>query len=292
MDIAHYKSFMEVLRTGSFSKAARATYRTQPTVSLQIKTLETELGVRLFERFGPMKVRPTREGQMLAGVLEPLLKDFDAVKRRFDEARGSAASREIRIATHETVMAYLFPDIIEHFQKKYRDVKFVFFRKNKEDIVSLVSSGEADFGITTLDRVPPGIVYQVFRTHKRVLLLPKKHPLTKLSHITLKDIAAYPLILPPFQSETRILVDQTFRKKDIPYSVSLELTGRDAVKKYVEKGLGISIINDYYLEPEDSEHMRIVDVSEYFGRTSRAILYRKAKNFSPIHRDLLDYILK
>ena len=225
MDITHYKSFMEVLKTGSFSKAAKATFRTQPTVSLQIKALETELGVRLFERFGPMKVKPTKEGLALTGILTPLLKDFDSVKRRLDEARGSFPAHEISIASHETVIAYLFPDIVERFTKKHKDLKFVFFRKNKEDIVSMVTAGEVDFGVTTLETVPRGVEYKVFRIHKRVLLLPKRHPLSKTREIKPKEIAAYPLILPPFQSETRILVDAFFKKKEIPYTVSLELTG-------------------------------------------------------------------
>ena len=156
----------------------------------------------------------------------------------------------------------------------------------------MVTAGEVDFGITTLETVPRGVEYKVFRIHKRVLLLPKGHVLSKLPEIKAKDIAAYPLILPPFQSETRILVDEFFKKKGIPYNVSLELTGRDAVKKYVEKGFSISIMSDYYLEPSDKEKMTIIDVSNLFGQTSRGILYRKGKVFSKVQQELLDYLLK
>ena len=159
------------------------------------------------------------------------MKDFDWVKKRLDEALGSFPAHEISIASHETVIAYLLPDIVERFTKRHKDLKFVFFRKNKDDIVSMVTAGEVDFGITTLDKVPRGVEYKVFRIHKRVLLLLKGHPLSKISEIRPKDIAAHPLILPPFQSETRILVDKFFKDKGIPYTVSLELTGRDAVKK-------------------------------------------------------------
>lgn len=292
MDTPNYKSFMEVLKTGSFSKAAKVTFRTQPTVSLQIKALETELGARLFDRFGPMKVKPTKEGLALAEILTPLLKDFESVKNRFDTARGKLSLNEISIASHETVIAYLFPDIVEYLKKRHKDLKVTFFRKNKSDIISMVTAGEADFGVTSLDTVPRGVEYKIFRIHKRVLLLPKGHALGKLKTITAKDIAAHPLILPPFQSETRILVDDFFKKKGLSYTVSLELTGRDAVKKYIQKGFGISIMSDYYLEPSDREKMIIMDVSNLFGQTSRGILYRKGKVFSPIHQELLDYLLK
>ena len=269
MDTSSLRSFLEVLKTGSFSKAARVVFRTQPTVSLQIKALEEELGVRLFDRFGPMKVKPTKDGLLLSQIVGPVLSDFDSIKKRFDEKKGKVLSAELSIASHETVIAYLFPDIVEHFTKIHKNLKFVFFRKNKDDIVSMVSAGEADFGVTTLDKTPPGIQYKVFRIHKRVLLLPKGHPLSKLKVIKPKDIAAHPLILPPFNSETRILVDQYFKKRGLPYSVSLELTGRNAVKKYVEKGSGISIMSDYYLEPSDRQRMKIIDVSHLFGETCR-----------------------
>ncbi len=292
MDIQQVRSLIEVVRTGSFSKAARNTFRAQPTVSLQIKALEEEFGTRLFERYGPMKVKPTVDGLALYELLLPLMEDFDSVKRRFDETRGKVEASEIKIASHESVIAYLFPDIVEHFTKKYKHLKFTFFRKNKADIVSMVTSGEADFGITTLDKIPRGIEYQVFRVHKRVLLTPLYHPLSKIKNIKAKEIAAYPLILPPFHSETRTLVDDYFKKKDIPYKVSLELTGRDAVKKYVEKGLGIAIMSDYYLVPEDKEKMEIIDVSNIFGETARGILNRKGKILSFIHRELIDYLMK
>src|SRR3989338_6096354 len=115
--------------------------------------------------------------------------------KRFDSARGGLSSNEISIASHETVIAYLFPDIMDHLKKKHKDLKITFFRKNKGDIISMVTAGEADFGVTTLDTVPRGVEYKVFRIHKRVLLLPKGHVLGRLKLIRPKDIAAHPLIL-------------------------------------------------------------------------------------------------
>jgi DNA-binding transcriptional LysR family regulator len=256
-------------------------------VSLQVKSLEEELGVRLFERYGPMRVRATREAEILAGIVSPLLDGLEGVKKRFEEARGARGTSEIRIATHESVIAYFFPDILESIKKEQPDVRFQFFRKNKADIVEMVVSGDADFGVTTLEKVPRGVEYRIFRTHKRVLLAPKGHPLAKLARIRPKDIAAHPLILPPPQSETRLLVDSVFRKHGLEYQVSLELTGRDAVKKYIERGFGISIMNDYYVFPGDSDALAVLDVSSIFGETSRGVLYRKGRVFNPIQESLL-----
>jgi len=290
MEIQQIRSFIEVVKTGSFSKAAKNTFRTQPTVSLQIKALEEEFGVRFFERFGPMKVKPTKEGMILYEILLPVLQDLELVKRHFEEQRGNVQDCEISVATHESVIAYLFPDIVEHFTKKYKNLRFTFHRCTKTEIVAMVTSGEADFGITTLDKPQRGVEYRVFRTHKRVLLTQKGHPLSKIRDIKAKDIAAYPLILPPSPSETRSLVEDCFANKGLACKIALELAGRDAVKKYVEKGFGVSIISDYYVLPEDRESIEVIDVSHIFGETSRGILYRKGKKLSPVQQELIDYL--
>ena len=292
MDMQQARTFIELIKTSSFSKAAQNTFRSQPTVSFQIKALEEEFEMRFFERFGPMKVRPTREGLALYEILLPLLKDYDSVKRRLDEKLGKVHDLEIKIASHESVFAYLLPDVVEYFTKKHKNLKFLLFRKLKAEIIDMVTSGEADFGITTLDKHQRGVEYKVFRIHKRVLLTPKDHPLSKIKDLKIKDIAGYPLILPPIPSETRGLVEACFKKKGLACEVSLELAGRDAVKRYVEKGFGISIISDYYLLPQDKEKLEIIDVSNIFGETSRGILYRKGKKLLPVHQELIDYLAK
>jgi DNA-binding transcriptional LysR family regulator len=292
MNIDNLKAFEAVYQTGGFSAASKVIFRSQPAVSLAVKTLEADLGVRLFERFGPLKVKPTKEGVLLHELASPLLKDLDGLRKRFDAAVGRAGSNEIRIATHEAVISYVFPDIVEAFTRKYPDLKFTMIRSNKEDIVKQVLSGDVDFGITTVDQAPRGIEFRVFREHKRVLITQKGHPLTKIRTITPKDLAGYPFILPPKQSETRALVDDFFAKKRLKHTVALEMTGRDAVKNYVEKGLGISIMTDYYLFPHDMDRLAIKDLSQFFGKTTRDLLWRKGKVFTKVQEELKNHLLE
>jgi DNA-binding transcriptional LysR family regulator len=291
MNIDNLKAFDAVYKTGGFSSAAKIIFRSQPAVSLAVKSLEADLGVRLFDRFGPLKVKPTKEAVLLHNLTSPLIKDADSLAKRFDEARGKIGASEIRIATHEAVISYVFPDIVYTFSKKYPLLKFTMLRCNKDDILKQVLDGDVDFGITTVDKAPRGIEYRVFREHKRVLITQKGHPLTKLKTITPKDLAAYPFILPPKQSETRTLVDEFFTAKGVKHNVALEMTGRDAVKNYVEKGLGISIMTDYYLFPHDMDRLAITDMSRFFGQTTRDLLWRKGKVFSPVQEELKNYLL-
>src|SRR3989338_843867 len=88
MNILHLKSFLNVMKTRSFSKAAGATFRSQPVISRHIQSLESNLGVRLFERFGPISVKPTKEAEFLKEFVLPIVNQFESVKYALDEKRG------------------------------------------------------------------------------------------------------------------------------------------------------------------------------------------------------------
>ena len=225
------------MKTRSFSKAAGATFRSQPVISRHIQSLESNLGVCLFERFGPMSVKPTKEAELLKEIVLPVVTQFESVKYALDEKRGCLKISEINIATHESAKMPFLLSVFAQFQKKYPEVKISLVRKDRKEVVAMVLEGETDFGITSLEETPPGISYKVFASHNRVLMMPKNHALAKKSGISLKDIAGYPLILPPSESRIRRIVDMTFKKAGLKPHISLEITGRDSAKAYVSNGL-------------------------------------------------------
>jgi LysR family cys regulon transcriptional activator len=290
IDISALKTFIAIMETGNFTAAGKRVNKSQPAVSIKIKSLEENLGVHLFERFGALKVKPTSDALLLKELATPLVKDAGSLKKRFEEARKKSPSSDIRIASHDSVLAYLFPDIVSEFHSKHPAFKFHFIRTGREGIVASVIEGSADLGITTLDTTPRGIVYETYRNHKRMLIIPKGHHLSGPGTPRLKDIAKYPLILPPVPSETRGIIDDIFRKAGLNTELALEIGDRNAVISYVEKGLGISIMADYYLFPQDRTRIAIKDVSSIFGSTTRGVLWRKGKVFSETQKDLIELI--
>lgn len=287
MDPQQIKGFLAVLKTGSFSKAATETHRLQPAISRQIKALEEDLGARLFERFGPLSVKPTREALILRDIVSPLIQDFESVKIRFDEQRGSPTGTELRIAANEATITYLLPDIIADLKHNHPKLAISLIRRSKDDILSAVLEGEVDFGIASLEKPPLGTVYQTFATYSRVAVVPKNHPLLKKQGISLEDLSKYPLILPAIGSRTRKVIDNAFMKAGVPYNLFLEVMGRDSAKTYVSKGLGISIMSESYLTGEDKKKLVAIDLSKYFGRSSRGVLHRKGKFLSAVHDEFV-----
>jgi len=292
MELQELKGFIAVARNGSFSTAAEKTFRTQPAISLQIQSLENELGVKLFDRISPRKLELTEEGRKLLELASPVMDNYEALKPRFNEEIGKKLKGSIRIATHTSVMSFILPGVIKKFKKKYPECELSIINRGRKEILAMLSNGEIDLGITSLKSIPKNIDYRSFAEYKRVLICSKKHPLSQKKTITLKDLSEYPLILSPKGSNTRAIVDSVFEKNGLEYTVALEIIGRMAVKTYVEMGMGASIFNDFYLTKEDSKKFFIKDVSQYFGHAERGVLTRKDKYLPTPAKEFIDTLLK
>ncbi len=290
MEIQQLIGFMAVARTGSFSKAAQKTFRTQPAISLQVQALEEELGVKLFDRTGKRKVRLTREGQVLFDLAEPVVNSFDDLKSKFDETLGQGQSGTLRIATHTSVMVYLLPGIIKAFKKRFPGWELSVVNRGREDIVKMVAEGDADIGITSLSRVPAALEYEVFARFRRLLIVPPGHPLSRKRKVSLADIAAHPLLLPPTGSHTRAIVDEAFGRERLEYRLAMEATGRLATKAYVEMGLGVSIVNEFYILPGDRKKIVAIDVSGIFDIAERGLVTRKDRYLPEAAREFMEMV--
>lgn len=280
MEIQQLKGFQAVAKYGNFTIAARKTLRTQPTISLQIKALEDELGIKLFERIGHKRAKLTPEGQILLDLTAPLLENLETIPLRFNESRGIFAKTKVTVVTHRAVMVYCLPVVIKKFKSLFPDCQLTILNRDREEILSMLADGEADFGISSLEAVPAGVDYRVFCRINRILIASKDHALSKRKSVTLEDLASYPLILPNKESHTRRKIDRVFNDNGIGYELTMEVAGRDAIKTYVGMGLGISIMNEYFVSPEDRKRLFIRDMSHYFGKSETGVLVRKGKLLS------------
>mgnify|MGYP000877822993 FL=1 len=176
MELQQLKGFLSVARHGCFSVAAKKTFRSQPAVSLQVKALEEELGVKLFDRISPRKVVLTEEGRILMGMLSPIIDELESLPGRFKEACGKAGGGQVRIATHPSVMTYLLPAVIKAFKKRFPECRISIVSRDKGGILSMVRDGEADFGIGSVAEAPRELDYRVFAKFKRILIAARGHP--------------------------------------------------------------------------------------------------------------------
>ncbi|MDO8527151.1 MAG: LysR family transcriptional regulator [Deltaproteobacteria bacterium] len=277
MEIQQLLGFAAVAKTKSFSQAAKIVFRTQSAVSLQVQALEEELGVLLFDRLSPRKTELTADGVQLLELAQPLLEDFKTLREKFEEKKGEPSKMEIRIATHEPVIAHLLPGPIECFKKKYPQVKFTLSRKERSGIIEAVMAGEVHLGISALKQPHPSLDYHVIEKHDRVLVTPKNHPLAGKNKITPEQIAKYPLLLPPKGTNTRDIIEKVFKDRGLEVNLAMEATGREAIKSYISLGFGISILNERFIAKEDKKKFFTANVARYFGQSERGVLTLKRK---------------
>jgi DNA-binding transcriptional LysR family regulator len=290
MEIQQLLGFIAVAQNGSFSKAAQRTHRTQPAVSLQIRSLEEEFNTRLFNRLGQQEVTLTEDGALLLVLIEPIVSDIKQLNERFNEARNKLDYFNVVLASHNSIIQHLPPDIVKSFNVKYPKTKLSIVSRSRDGIISMVKNDEAQIGITSIEKPPVWAEYEVLGQFRRVLICSKRHPLKSAKKVTPEEIADYPLIIPPNSSDIRTAIDRVFNEKGISYGSILEVTGREAVKDLVMTGIGLSILSEYYLSNENRRRLSIKDVSMYFGYSEVGFLVRRGRHINHAARYFMELV--
>jgi len=272
------RAFCFAARTGSISKAAENLFLSQPSISLQIQALEREMGTTLFERNGPI-IKLTPEGEILRDLAQPLVRGIDALDDTFAAQRGNLEAGPLDIAAGESTILYVLPEPTKLFADNYPNIRLKLHNVTGRDGLEMMRNDEVDFAVGSMLEVPDDIIYQPILTYSPVLITPLDHPLALKSKLTLQEIGPFGLILPPRHLSTWGMVDLVFQQHNVKYSVSMEAGGWEVIKKYVEMGLGISIVTDICLT--DDTKLARIPLDEFFPKRSYGIVLRKGKYLSP-----------
>jgi DNA-binding transcriptional LysR family regulator len=272
------RGFCYAARNKSISRAAEKMFLSQPSVSLQIKALERELGATLFERRGP-RIELTHDGQRLLELARPLVEAIDHLDESFASLRESAECGTVNIAAGGSTLQYLLPPFVEKYTREYPRVDVRLHNVTGKAGLALLRDGEVDFAVGPMFDTPPDIVFHPLVTYEPMLITRHDHPLAGRTRVTLKDIAKYPLILPPKTQSTYRVVESVFTEHSLDHDVKLEVGGYDVIKKYVELGLGISIVMSHCLSGAD--HLHSIPLRRYFPKRTYGVVLRKGKELSP-----------
>jgi DNA-binding transcriptional LysR family regulator len=234
--------FYHTARLRSFTRAAEATFRTQSALSQQVKALEEEFSCRLFERVGTRNLRLTSEGEgffRFAGLVLQELKNF---KEELEALKGGQRG-QLKIAAPFTTLYHLFPEVVGKYTSQFPEVELTLLDRPQETVIELVRNGDIDFGFTLEKIVPKGLLAIRWKPVATVLMVPSGHPLAALKRVSLKQLAKYPLILPPrhLMHTGRMLLEERFQKLGLDYRIAMESSNIELSSVYVEMGLGVSL---------------------------------------------------
>lgn len=275
------RAFCYAAQAKSISKAAERMFLSQPSVSLQVRALEEELGVTLFERRGP-RIDLTPEGRVLYDLASPLVDGMDTLPAAFAERCGNLESGELDIAAGESTILYILPKFMQAFAGKYPGIQLRMHNVTGRDGLSQLRADEVDFAVGSMLEVPDDIEYRPIFTYDTVLIASRDHPLAKKKKLELEDISPYGLILPPRHLSTWRVVDLVFQQHNVPYTVTLEAGGWEVIKKYVGLGLGVSIVSSICLT--EGDNLCALSLGSYFPKRTYGVVLRRGKFLTPAAR--------
>jgi LysR family cys regulon transcriptional activator len=288
--IKQLRAFHQVVRAGNISRAAERLCLSQPAVSLQIQALEREMGIVLFERRGP-NLRLTPEGETLYHLAEPLVEGVDKLQENFAALFGNVNSGDLNIGAGESTILYVLPEPVRRFVGQHPGVRLKLNNVTGRDGMKMLRANEIDLAVGSMLEVPEDLEYRPFATFDPMLITPLDHPLAELAsrrEITLEDISRYGLILPPAHLSTWRIVKYVFQQHDLTFTVTLEAGGWEVIKKYVELGMGISIVTDICLG--GTERLARIPLVRYFPQRSYGLVLRRGGILSPQARRFIEVL--
>ena len=243
MNFQQLKSVREAARRGfNLTEVANALFTSQPGVSRQIRELEEELGIDIFERNGKRLTGLTEPGKEVLHIVERLLLESENLQRAGETFSGKTTGTLSVAATH-TQTRYFLPHAVQHFRTAFPDVRIALQQSAPEHIAEWVMSGKADIGIATegLSRFEGLVSFPCYEWH-HVIVVPNDHPLLKAKSLTLEDLVDHPLITYDIGFTGRSHIDEAFGAQGLAPDIVLTAMDSDVIQQYVSLGLGVGIV--------------------------------------------------
>lgn len=236
--------FRAVAQHLSFRKAAEVLYLTQPAVSLQIKALEEELGVPLFDRTGS-RIALTSAGETLLGFAQQVNVLLLEAEQQIAAASGECAGT-LALGASTTIAQYVLPHLIAGFRSAFPRVQVTLSSGNTEAIVSAVIRQQIALGFIEGPAQSRDVKTEPFLVDEIGLIVPAAHEWAERRSITCAEIVGTPLLMRERGSGTRRVVENALEQRGIKLSsltIAMELDSTETIKSAVEAGLGAGFVS-------------------------------------------------
>ncbi|MDQ2976214.1 MAG: LysR family transcriptional regulator [Acidobacteriota bacterium] len=278
MDINQLEVLVTVAREQSFSRAAKALNRTQPAVSQAIRRLEVELGEPLFDRSSKDGTL-TAAGRVLHEVAQQMLhlrhNAHTALKELKDLHRG-----KLTLSANEYTVMYLLP-VIPAFRARHPHIKVEVKRSLASRIPSEILGREFEIGVVSYKPSDSAIASVPVMTDELALIVAPDHPLASKDVVSVRELGAESFIAHNVASPYREKVVRTFEKYKTPLNISTEMPTLEAIKRFVEQGMGVALVPRLTAQSEIARGQVVaLTVREMRLERSIYLIYRKGATLS------------
>lgn len=283
------KLFEAVSRLGSYTRAAEELFLTQPAVSIQVKRLEEQVGMPLFEQVGK-KCFPTAAGKTMYKASLDILDRVDTLKNSIEELKGTVKGNlQMSVVT---TAKYFLPRLLGAFLQLYPEVEPKLKFTNRARVIERLMNNEDDFVIMGQIPEDDNLEAYPFLNNILVIVAPPNHPLANKKNITIQELAKQQFLIREFGSGTRYVFDKLMKEHEVEIEPYMELGSSEALKQAVMAGLGIAVLSLHSVQLEhDVNKLTVLDVEGFPLKRRWYAVHMKGRTLSLVARTFLDYIL-
>ena len=289
VSLRQLRVFEAVARHNSYTRAAEELHLSQPAVSMQVRQLEDEIGLPLFERLGKQVV-VTEAGREVFHYSRAIGQSLREMEEVLESLKGVSRG-SLRIAVASTVN-YFAPRLLAIFQQRHPGIGLRLDVTNRESLVQMLDSNTVDL---VLMGVPPRDVEveaEAFMDNPLVVIAPPDHPLAGERAIALARLAEETFVMREEGSGTRQAMERFFSERGQTIRHGMQMTRNEAVKQAVRSGLGLSVVSLHTIELElETRRLVTLDVEGFPDRRQWYLVYRRGKRLSPAAGAFREFVL-
>jgi len=289
MDLRGLQIFIEVAEQRSFTRAGALLGYSQPTISFQIRQLEQELGVSLFDRIGHT-VSLTDAGRDALVYAQQIC---NMSREMTLGARGERqASGDIRIGMADSLCTPLVADDFAAFRQSYPKVSMKIYNADTAELLRMLDHNEVDL-VCTMD-IPVYNTAYVTANEEPVgvhFVLHPEHPLARQTVVKITDLVELPFLLTEKGMSYRRVMDEKLAERSLEVLPALETGRADVLCRLVEEGAGISLLPDYVTEASvRAGRLKRLEIEDFRIEVWKQILYRREKWLSPQMKAVMEHL--
>lgn len=273
MTLQQFEVFVQVSKTGSFTKAGQKLSLTQSAISHVISSFENELGFTLLYR-NRSGISLTAEGKRIFEYALDILNKTELIKQEARSILG-IESGILKVGCFPSASSKILPDIILNYQKRYPSIDLEIFEGTYTEIEKWISDGTIDLGFSAI--CPKGLEFVPLWKDDLIVVTNKENPLGLKETISIKEIELQPFIMP--KSGCDLLIKDIFKENDIYPNIKFEIEDNNAILAMVNKGIGISIVPKMALN-FNTFKLEIIKLTPEYSRTI-GILIKSFNTASP-----------
>lgn len=277
------------MKKKSFTRAAEDLNVTQPAVTIQVKSLEKSLNLRLIQQVGK-KIQLTESGEFLYQYAEKI---FDLVSDANEKMRDfkKLMRGTLRIGTTKNYARYIMPSLLSEFQRRFPGIKVILDEGNSEDMAKSVLEKKNELALISQLNLDRKIKSLFFSTVEFVLVVSPEHRFSQRKSVSLRELNGEPVILREKGSGSRAAILRKFQEYGIWPSVIIEASSLDFIVGYVKQNKGVS----FMFEPDIKEELekgtlKVIFVEEGNIIFFTDIIYHSEKTLSPPGQAFLDVV--